>query len=80
MRRLLGTLSVLVIVCGPALAADPPGTTSCGSGGVDSSGNPCVDGKTTVGAASTTPFNGNGGSARSSGGHGGNGGAGGHGR
>ncbi len=65
--RLLGILGVLAILGGPALADDPPGTSSCGAGGVDSHGDPCVGGKTTAGAASKTPFNGAGG-GRGSGG------------
>ncbi len=58
--RLLCVLGVAAMLAGPALA-DPPGTSSCGSGGVDSHGDPCTDGKTTAGAASKTPFNGAGG-------------------
>jgi hypothetical protein len=66
-------LGVLALVCGPALAgqqatSEPPGTSACGSGGVDSHGDPCVDGKTTAGAADKTPFNGSGGGSRGSGG------------
>ncbi len=63
MYRLLGVLGVMAILAGPALAADPPGTSSCGSGNVDSHGQPCTDGKTTAGAASKTPYNGAGGRA-----------------
>jgi hypothetical protein len=67
MFRLVGVLGVLAMLCGPALA-DPPGTSACGSGGVDRHGDPCVDGKTTAGAADKTPFNGSGGGSRGSGG------------
>ena len=75
MIKLLAVFSVLGILSFPALA-DEPGTSSCGSGNVDSHGDPCISGKTTAGAASKTPFNG-GGTARGSG-AGGN--SGGHGR
>jgi hypothetical protein len=69
MLRFLGILGVLGLLCGPALA-DPPGTSACGSSGVNSHGDPCVNGKTTAGAADKTPFNGAGGGSRGSGGHG----------
>jgi hypothetical protein len=72
MLRCLGILAMLALLCGPVLA-DPPGTSACGSGGVNSHGDPCVGGKTTAGAADKTPLNGAGGTR-------GSGGSGGHGR
>jgi hypothetical protein len=67
MFRLLGILGLIASLGGPALAADPPGTPTCGSGGVDSQGNPCTNGKTTADEASKTPYNGA--SGRGSGGN-----------